>query len=721
MSTWDPSHSPILSLLLDEVTGTQEAEDIRKDFCILDDSISSSFNKQKIHFTGSKAEGLDLPGSDRDYMLEMNDVMKIKVVQSLSDAPNFTGRIFYLQTEDVNPGFALLHLIHGGTWRLNPLWQQIIQILNGIPYLSSNLFVNTFLNMNMCNDRVCRTGPSIEHWTTLQNKSESGTDLVLSIHCDFWPSVAIEWPRRQRHFGWPQPNVISSIVEFGCHLVAIGHPNSGTQFMEWRLSFSLAEKHLVWTFNHVQMQCYAVMKIVLKEFIKERCSKHNQVLCSYFVKTFLFWEFESTDLNFWCESNLMKCIMYLFNTFSKCIRDGVLRHYFLPNFNLLSVKLTPEAQAELLHLFEIIIKRDVDILKECKTLRNVWSRFVSANENQMGIIHNARRKNLFETDRLIMKAFLILSLKIGQIDSRGEILNEFRNKLPLLNTLSFRQEILDFFANASVDQIIAAVSDIPCKTCLKHFVIKELHFEKQLRTLHDLIKTNHGLDLYNIKQITDDSTTYDISTCKLWYAILLLKMGDYASTLNTVKELLSNLPPFVICESAIVNSCESVNLYVDKFMSSSCTTLERGKEAWLRNLIFTKRRAEILPTAIQLELFYLTHLEIQTFISPFIVAYYLMFVSYHELGQYDDRNRVLEQLVDSVNNLEQCGLFHHTCNIAGHCLLIAGHTERAIKMFCRSIKFTKKFTPHTLNKYNSAWWYFTNWVIAIVSIIHFSS
>ena len=37
----------------------------------------------------------------------------------------------------------------------------------------------------------------------------------------------------------------------------------------------------------------------------------SPVLCSYFIKTLLFWTFEETDPSFWCADNLKDCISYL--------------------------------------------------------------------------------------------------------------------------------------------------------------------------------------------------------------------------------------------------------------------------------------------------------------------------------------------------------------------------------------------------------------------------
>ena len=219
--------------------------------------------------------------------------------------------------------------------------------MNGSLYLSSDLAVEYYLSNKSKTDRKMtrtRQGPSLETWHEYMDKSESGIDDVLSIYCDYWPTQASEWTQRPRHFGWPTSHDISTIINFGCHLVPVGHPHSDTKLMEWRISFSVAERILVWSFNHIQMQCYAVMKIVLKEFIKIRCSLQNQVLCSYFIKTFLFWKYETNDLNFWCVGNFRECIMYLLAEFSKCLREGVLRHYFIPRFKFIVCKIHTSSQ-----------------------------------------------------------------------------------------------------------------------------------------------------------------------------------------------------------------------------------------------------------------------------------------------------------------------------------------------------------------------------------------
>ena len=289
MSRWTPVRSVLLSRVLDDVVGTEETIQIRRDLCGVVDCIRSN-SKFRAYYTGSRAEGLDLPGSDDDFMFDINDEFHIQVTETMRDAPRETERdVFVMSTENVPPCFVMLRCVRKIRSR------HILNACQGIAsslFLSSYLFLQNFVSaLSYRPDKgitIARQGPSIEGWDPFMDKSESGNDRVLSIHCPFWPDAAREWRMRPRQFGWPCPIDMKTIFEFGFHLVPICHPNSNMNNLEWRISFSVAERTLVWSFNHVQIQCYAVLKIILKEFINPNCSPPCRVLCSYFIKTFLF-------------------------------------------------------------------------------------------------------------------------------------------------------------------------------------------------------------------------------------------------------------------------------------------------------------------------------------------------------------------------------------------------------------------------------------------------
>ena len=205
---------------------------------------------------------------------------------------------------------------------------------------------------------------------------------------------------------------MENIVNFGFHLVSVGHPLSPMKSLEWRISFSNAERRLVWSFNHIQLQCYAVMKLILKEFVKVKCSENTKdVLCSYFIKTFLFWQYEETEQSFWQTTNLRKCLNYLLYDFVRCIRIGLLRHYFIPRFNLFEIKLTPDARRELLQIFDIVIQSDLTIMRKCVSLKNVWLKFIQRWDNvQTHTIRHLQARHIADNDKLLNQTTSKLAL-----------------------------------------------------------------------------------------------------------------------------------------------------------------------------------------------------------------------------------------------------------------------------------------------------------------------
>ena len=693
MANWTSERSAILSLMLDEVSGTEEMVATRQDRCRVTDCIESCYQNTGVYYTGSKAECLNLPGSDQDFMWDINSPYNIEVAQTTQEARVASSpRIctLLLCTDGVHPGFALLRWLSPIP---HPELLRASQNINGCLHLSSFLFTRERLQaQNETNPGDGFTnaiqGPSIETWDEYMDKSESGYDLVPSIHCPFWPRGAEEWLHRPRRCGWPTPADITQITDFGCHLVAVGFPLSSSKEMEWRISFSVAERILVWSFNHIQIQCYAVMKIILKEFIKVRCSPPNYVLCSYFIKTFLFWKFEVTESTFWRAENFRACISFLLVEFTKCIRDRELPHYFFPSFNLLSVKLTREAQRELLPILETCIEHDIAILRECNTLRKVWSRFTTTDGNINHVTHIMKKTNVVRNDECLMfHAYYC-----------------YRQYSRLTHPSSDQSRV-----TRAVTHLATGILAGRYTTSLAPLVLRYHLFMSNIPR-----RVPGNRDAYKLGRLAhSDAASFDISTCKLWYAIVLLMRTDYAACLHTVNDVLSRIPPFALymCGPHLLSSRESASLYEDVYLQSNADVMERLRTSWLQNLNFYKDMSYNinLSSAVRVELSVCDYFGVR--VSPFIFAYYLMFLCHHKLHQYDDRDRALRLLLDTVNNPEQNGPYR-AFNIAGHCLLLAGQRDRAREMFIISYQFTQTRPP--FHKYNSAllylhsllWWYF---------------
>ena len=114
MTNWNPARSVLLPQLLDDVVGTEEMVYIRQDYCRIWDCLMSTTdsNNDNVYFTGSKAEGLDLPGSDHDVMFDINNKANLVIIQKMQDAPPAVNRnVFFMKTENVPPCFVMLRSV----------------------------------------------------------------------------------------------------------------------------------------------------------------------------------------------------------------------------------------------------------------------------------------------------------------------------------------------------------------------------------------------------------------------------------------------------------------------------------------------------------------------------------------------------------------------------------------------------------------------------------
>ena len=610
----------------------------------------------------------------------------MQVIQTEQDIPDATqSNLFLMSTENVRPCFAMLRSVRpiSGRHLLNAC-----QDIDNSLYLSSYLYVHNASEYHKKSKLHILTtiqGPSIEGWFPYMDRSQSGADIVYSIHCSFWPDAASEWHLRQRKCAWPSSCDIKTIVDFGFHLEPVGHPHSDTNMMEWRISFSVAERTLVWSFNHVQMQCYAVMKLILKEFINPHCSLPCRVLCSYFIKTFLFWEYEEIDPSYWYTDNLKECVMRLLSDFCECIRFRSLRHYFIPSFNLLSVKMTDEAQNELLRIFDIILQSDISILKECKTLSKIWIECLYHEEGSTDVSEIAKW-HLLRNDVCMMATIKELQYDLLEIPNHNSV-NLFTLTRQFINHLD--------------------VHRLAYKTHLAFFVIRIILDYASISLTCNPLHSIYNKTLYRpCRFLQSNMSGLDISTCRLWYAMLMTKCGDYHLSLRVINNALSSISPFTLyfTGGSLRHVCdETKGRYIDMFSCNDSHVMWRARKAWMFDLHIMPPHIAMLPVAIQVELKHCDE-DYGVLLSPFVCAYYLMFLNYCGLRQNDNRDRALRQLMDVVNDKEQCDLRRwHSYNIAGHCLLSVGQTDQAREMFMGSYQLT--LPGPVIHQFNSVQYY----------------
>nr|XP_022286732.1 uncharacterized protein LOC111099656 [Crassostrea virginica] len=107
--------------------------------------------------------------------------------------------------------------------------------------------------------------------------------------------------------------------------------------------------------NHCQFLCYGLLKIFLKEVINS--TENESCLCSYFMKTVVFWVIQNDNHMAWVPENLLMCFWTCFKLLISWVHRGECPNFFIPQNNMFRVKVVGQTQCALFdHLFGLYCK-----------------------------------------------------------------------------------------------------------------------------------------------------------------------------------------------------------------------------------------------------------------------------------------------------------------------------------------------------------------------------
>ncbi|XP_070554058.1 uncharacterized protein [Ptychodera flava] len=225
--------------------------------------------------------------------------------------------------------------------RLKLLKIQEAHVLSRIPAVQSDIDKNfkTFGGFHGCVELV-QQGPvqtlSVHYNARSLGSSattaefEQTADGALALTCTQWPSMAKDWATRDRK--WPTSDVVRAVVEAGCHVVPKSYPGEGgDEYLQWRLSFSLAERTLAHCFSENQRKFYLVIKKIWRMHLKE-----PSVLSSYHMKTTMFWTSEKIAPHQWRKDMLGDHFISCMDTLIGFLEQGDIPNFFLPENNMVS-------------------------------------------------------------------------------------------------------------------------------------------------------------------------------------------------------------------------------------------------------------------------------------------------------------------------------------------------------------------------------------------------
>ncbi|XP_062574743.1 uncharacterized protein LOC134236582 [Saccostrea cucullata] len=315
--------------------------------------------------TGSYREGFRLKSCDLDFM---RWPCKCKLINDMSQLGMYNTSkhdIIMMEDFDVPPGFVRLRLL---TPTRDIYLLSSLVTVNGEAYLSSSLWREINF-LSMASDK------SFEHNNIhIHGPCTSGSDKIFEFDhavgfaSIIWPKQMRAWFDRCQRQSWPPVQMLQILLKNGLHCVPIGSKIVSTSNeLEWRLSFSIAEQRLVFIMNHIQFLCYGLLKIFLKEIFNY---KEEPLLCSYYMKTTMFWMIQQGHLR-WCPNNLLDCLWKCFNYLIHCVYRENFPNFFIPQNNMFINSVVGGARKSLLKQLYQYYKMGVSCLLLSPTLRSI--------------------------------------------------------------------------------------------------------------------------------------------------------------------------------------------------------------------------------------------------------------------------------------------------------------------------------------------------------------
>ncbi|XP_052080285.1 uncharacterized protein LOC127718330 [Mytilus californianus] len=597
-------------------------------FIIQDMIVNACLNKTQIS-SGSLAEGLDLPGSDMDIMF-VNDFAHV-IHNKRNIKHPIHNNIFVMETDIDYPGFTKLRLVarHDKKSIKLTCFNCPPGSCRGNYYLGIHQFLNALVHRY----------PNLKgviHGPCISNK-EHTIDIAECLHSKYLPDNAIPWASRHR-LQWPPNFVIDKIINYGCLLVPIGPKTIPNNCYLWRLSFSMAEKILVHSFNFTQLLCYGLLKLSLKRIVNTN-DDAKDLLCSYFLKTALFWVSEEVDIDTFQLTNLYYCFSLCLEKLISWVNTCYCPNYFIPEHNMFLGKINQTNNTILLHVLDSIQCGGIDGL--------LHSLFPPDNENH-------RLLGTYSESTFILLDFLL-----------------YRNTCYTIDTIS--KDISSCYKALSCSEYLL-------KSESSTFIIDVCKYYKNIisKEIANLLPPPNTMD-NNIRKcyhkLFKHITKIDAVSGWLLYASVYYVTRQFNVTLRITDYVLSKWSPYLMFIDSGVNSdIQKINYRQN--VHSSMTLNEKLSIATAQHVHYRKHTS-LIPEELQLEVE-----SGMMNILPDVMSHCLRFLCYHHLGDISNRRQALRDLYIAVKyNYVSLNTISNALTILGVCCEISGHKDMAYQCF----------------------------------------
>ncbi|VDI18312.1 Hypothetical predicted protein [Mytilus galloprovincialis] len=607
----------------------------RQRLFVLRDKVDCKMNTEITFITsGSIAEGLDLPGSDLDQMFLINGVEIVD--ENIADVRCFCTTLVMEITSRL-PGFVKLRLVHVGEVES----QSIFNILNCIKptdgglYLSTKLFISNIAGVNFSSHQVTVHGPCI-------SQSIEAVDFAYGLRIRCWPNVARRWIYRHRQ-QWPCSVVMNEIIQSGCLVVAVGPKHVEENDFLWRLSFSISEKKLLHSFNYTQLLCYGLLKLTLKRFIN-KIHIVKDLLCSYFIKTSLFWLSEELSIEIFRISNLLICFNLCLDKLMIWVRECYCPNYFIPEHNMFLGKVNYTNNKPLLQVLQAIKNIGIENVKE-----------IFLQEDRFTSMY----PRLPDTYYLKLD---ILFYKLAKITAPKHEYNCYLTLNLIESLLKFETSayIIGICENfkATVNQYLIQWLPLPIPYMSSH---KEMYHSNKSR--HKYLK--NGL-------------MCDAVSGWILYASFYYNEKQYNESLKIADYILSRCIPGLLRLHRVAYPTNEIMKYSQELSHKSEILISDRMRLFTIYSVRFLRYSPLIPDELKLEVDMA-----DIYVPPLVMCNCLRFLCYHHLGDDHKKQQALEDLRITIlkRNVLPMNQLSDSLTILGVCYKLNGNKEAAIQCY----------------------------------------
>nr|XP_022294838.1 uncharacterized protein LOC111104953 [Crassostrea virginica] len=489
--------------------------------------------------------------------------------------------------------------------------------------------------------RICNLTIEGEHWLHLMNASE-------------------------KERVWPSAKTVKKISTLSCEVVAVGgpDPDSPDSVLKWRISYTLWERELIWSFWDVQFHCF----MFLKFFLKRRLKFISEDLTTYHMKTVVFWESVNCSLEMLQSTAnflafLKKCLIRL----CVAIDEQKLLHFIHRDRNLFESKFTDEkAKRNLLtYLEENLIgpRYLVPVVFNCigrNDIKELWDRYGLNPTEFLSRSCMSNVNSLEENDQELRKFKSVVAYGLEYIwgiklkvvfATSDEMPDKFLKKLDNLSKLGVEKKYIDM-----TEKIFRFYYKLmPSKSCL--------YTDKDLSDYISNRKTCYTDAL---------SDRLYVSTCLIRYGRFFEAEGNIDEFLYTDTKLYFY---FGVCSVYNGIGVEKGKVtYVN-----NCLGVADDEFPLVHDILISNRKNGCFPPAIRIQ----SSLETCVYLNPVVYMFYLKVLC--DINANRNTDYSLQGLYDSVH---QCGLkrdnFRHF-NLLGHAYILTKRYGDAYVCFLKSI------------------------------------